>query len=98
MTNIDHIRFAHWIDLHELNHIGIGSEAMWNELEALEETARALSPVLKVGDTVRVRWAGMPITARVSWLFSDGFSFGAWVGYQTGVFTLDDLMDIEDND
>jgi hypothetical protein len=93
MTNIDRIRFAHWIDLHELDHIGIDSETMWNEIETLEETAKTLPPVLKVGDTVCVTWAGMSVTVRVSWIFSDGFSFGAWVGYQTSVFTLDDLVD-----
>lgn len=98
MTNVDRIRFAHWIDLHELDHIGVDSEILWNELEALEEAAKTLSPVLKVGDTVCIRWAGMSVTGKVSWIYDDRFSFGVWVGYETAVFTLDDLIEIKQDD
>lgn len=97
MSTVDRIRFAHWIDLHEMDHIGVDSEALWRELEVLE-AVQTLGPRRpEVGETVTVRLRTGPSTyvGVVTKFEGDRFVIGSFSGYIS--FTTDDLVAVDED-
>lgn len=103
MSTVDRIRFAHWVDLNELEHVGVDSGALWRELEVLESAERSIDllglNIPNVGDIVKVRSFGQIMEGRVCHVYSDGsFSVrGSFYG-SVSVFTVNDLVTAESDD
>jgi hypothetical protein len=103
MATVDRARFAHWVDLNEMEHVGVDSGALWRELEVLQSAERSIDllglNIPKVGDTVKVLSFGQIMVGQVCHVYSDGsFSVrGSFYG-SVSVFTVNDLVPAEPDD
>lgn len=86
----DSARFAHWIDLNEMDHIGVDSSLLWRELDTLEAIRGEIPPLPempKVGDHVYVRCSNTVLLGSVIAIYPDKYS--GWGAISSESFMVD---------
>lgn len=97
MSAVERARFAHWIDVHETNHIGVDSDALWSELELLEAVEGIGPRMPRLGDVVRVKYGAAIFKGAVTRIQGVKFQVDAFSQFLS--FTIEDLVaDVEEGD